>query len=183
MMEDESDDEGIVYPYYSNDAHTNNNNNNHNAGGGELNYNMFINHPMNEGCCTNNNNNNNSNEDMVCAAMSILLCPPHEGIAREYQELPPTQQNEVWNDLTGNGSANCLEETPEFIQAAIIELAYEIQNNNILNKQAFELAMSKSPDFVNDPSFILRFLRAERFNPNLAAIRMTNWEEKLYWMI
>lgn len=128
------------------------------------------------------NDNDNGNDEMVCAAMSILLCPPHEGIAREYQQLSPTQQNQVWSDLTGSEAATLLQtdESPEAIQLAIGELAQEIDKIRSKRKQAFEMAQCHFPDYVNDPSFILRFLRAEQFDPGMTASRLVlHFEVKL----
>jgi hypothetical protein len=153
---------GIVYPYHGGNGNINmndNNNDNDNVSG-----------------------NGNGNDEIVCAAMKILLCPPHEGIAREYQELPPTQQNQVWTDLTGSGAATMLQtdEPPEAIQLAILELAQEIVKIPSKQKEAFEMALSRFPDYVNDPSFILRFLRAERFDPGMTAARLvSHFEQKL----
>ncbi|CAJ1962599.1 unnamed protein product [Cylindrotheca closterium] len=114
------------------------------------------------------------NDDMVCAAMCILLCPPHEGIAREYHELPPMQQSEVWNDLTGNQAASNLqqEESPEMIQQAFRALMEQVEKIPDSQKSAFVFAMNTYPQFVLDPAFLLRFLRAERFDPELTAERL-----------
>jgi hypothetical protein len=130
----------------------------------------------------NDNDHEDGNDEIVCAALSILLCPPHEGIAREYQELPPTEQNQVWSDLTGSEAATLLQtdEPPEAIHFAIEELAQEIDKIPSKQKQAFEMALSHFPDYVNDPSFILRFLRAERFDPGMTAARLVlHFEIKL----
>mmetsp|Transcript_41548 Transcript_41548/g.100034 ORF Transcript_41548/g.100034 Transcript_41548/m.100034 type:complete len:384 (-) Transcript_41548:352-1503(-) len=114
------------------------------------------------------------NDGMVCAAMSILLCPPHEGIAREYHELPPTQQSEVWSDLTGSQAASLLqqEESPETIQQAFRDLMEQIEKIPDSQKTAWTLAMNTYPAYVLDPNFLLRFLRAERFDPLLTAQRL-----------
>ncbi|KAL3931272.1 MAG: hypothetical protein SGBAC_011384 [Bacillariaceae sp.] len=114
------------------------------------------------------------NDDMVCAAMSILLCPPHEGIAREYHELPPTQQSEVWNDLTGSQAASLLQqqESFEMIQQAFHDLMQEIEMIPDSQKTAWTLAMNTYPQYVLDPALFIRFLRAERFDPALTAQRM-----------
>lgn len=175
----EVEDEGIVYPYHgvANNSSSMSSSNNHIVN--DSNSLRVDQHPQN---LFEDHNNKENDDQMVCAAMSILLCPPHEGIAREYQELPPTQQNQVWSDLTGSETATILQtdESPEAIHLAIGELAYEIDKIPTKHKQAFEMALANFPDFVNDPSFILRFLRAERFDANLTAARLVlHFEQKL----
>lgn len=163
------DDDGIIYPYNANDH---NNNIRSQASHSQLqhanmnNRNMMA-PPQPMGAVP-------PNDDMVCAAMSILLCPPHEGIAREYHELPPTQQSQVWSDLTGSHAASTLqqEESPEMIQQGFHSLMEQLEKIADSQKTAWNLAMNTCPQYALNPGFLIRFLRAERFDAVATAQRL-----------
>lgn len=171
MIVEDDDDYGIIYPY---DGGDNNNNpsqpqlqpqNRQNRNNPDVRNLMAPPQPMGA---------SPPNDGMVCAAMSILLCPPHEGIAREYHELPPTQQSQVWSDLTGSHAASTLqqEESPEMIQQAFRSLMEQMEKISDSQKAAWNLAMNAYPQYTLDPGFLIGFLRAERFDAALAAQRL-----------
>jgi hypothetical protein len=125
-------------------------------------------------------NDSSAGDQMICTAMKILLCPPHEGVTREYHELPQHQQNQVWSDLTGSEAPKLLQsqESIGFINQSVAELRKEL--NAIRNKPAYEKALQNFPHYVDDKRILLRFLRAARFDFRQAAERLVAYfEQKL----
>ena len=60
------------------------------------------------------------------------------------------------------------------------ELSNEMNNIPSKEKQQYEKALGMSPEYVNSRNFRLKFLRAEEFNPKLAAARMALHFEQKY---
>jgi hypothetical protein len=118
-------------------------------------------------------------------ARSILVCPCHEGAARDFSELNETDQNQVWDDLTGDESkqrvfqggreifpfAEQAEPRP-MVDEALHILDLEIHKLQASSKRGLDKVMLSSPGYANDRAFRLKFLRAEKFDPQAAAVRM-----------
>jgi hypothetical protein len=106
----------------------------------------------------------------------ILICPRNERTARELKELSQQDRSEVWNDMTGRTDLLPLED-PEQVAQSLKLLNKELIK--IPNKQAFLQTQAMAPHYVNQKDFRLQFLRAERFDHKLAAVRLVaHFEEK-----
>jgi len=113
--------------------------------------------------------------------------------AREFARLPSSEQGNVWNDLSGDEGRRRtfgtdgkeyftkeLYEPDDLVSQALKDLDDEIDKLPSDQKGALEKTMQLSKEYVNRISFRLKFLRAEKFDPHLAAIRMAlHFEEKL----
>ena len=86
----------------------------------------------------------------------------------------------MWADLSGDKKVSLFEINPEeedFVANCLKEMQMEI--DHIPEKAAFNLALKRSPDYVNRRSFRLMFLRADQYDPKAAAVRIIrHFEEK-----
>ena len=111
--------------------------------------------------------------------------------AREFAKLPSSDQAQVWNDLTGDEGRRRqfgidgkeylarLYEPDDMVEKALKDLDDEILKLPSDQKRALEMAIKMSKDYVGY-DFRLKFLRAEKFDAHLAAVRMAlHFEEKL----
>lgn len=108
-------------------------------------------------------------------ANRILFCPAEERTARELEQLPKKKREQVWADMTGDPETTFYRihaEEPIFVQESLNHMALDL--TRISDKPAYDLALRLAPDYVNDSKFRLMFLRAEDFNTDAAAVRMTN---------
>jgi hypothetical protein len=110
-------------------------------------------------------------------AMSILMCPCHERAAREHSELPEEEKKLLWSDLTGIDTQRLYgkgvveyEEPNTLVQKSLIRLQLEL--DRIEDKPAYDQALKRSPVYVTNQLFRVRFLRAEKFDCHAAAVRM-----------
>ena len=116
---------------------------------------------------------------LAAVAMRILLCPCHEGAEREIAQLTESQREQMWYDLTGQeGQDQTIDEPQLLIDDCVLKLEHEI--HLIADKDAYEIALKMYPTYVKDRKFLLKFLRAEKFDCNQAAHRLVrHFEEKL----
>ncbi len=112
--------------------------------------------------------------------------------AREFARLSSNEQAHVWNDLTGDEGrrrtfgtdgkeyfTKVLYEPDDLVEEALKDLDDEIKKIPSDQKRALEKAMQMSKDYISR-NFRLKFLRAEKFDAHLAAVRMAlHFEEKL----
>lgn len=112
--------------------------------------------------------------------------------AREFARLSSDEQAYVWNDLTGDEGrrrtfgtdgkeyfTKGLYEPDDLVEEALKDLVDEIEKIPSDQKRALEKAIQMSKDYVSR-NFRLKFLRAEKFDAHLAAVRMAlHFEEKL----
>ncbi|KAG7361442.1 hypothetical protein IV203_036542 [Nitzschia inconspicua] len=96
--------------------------------------------------------------------------PDHALIARELQALSVNERNELFDEI--HGVAKVLDEDPEFVAQKLAALENELEK--IKSKPAFDRAMFLSPRYVKDTEFRLKFLRADRFQPEKSAARMVS---------
>ena len=97
-------------------------------------------------------------------------------IAQELNQLSITQRDAILHDL--HGISDVIDEKPFFVDERLKMLQDELQN--ISYKPAYDLAVQQNPVFPTERSFKLQFLRADGFNPDVAARRMTAYfEQKL----
>jgi hypothetical protein len=98
-------------------------------------------------------------------------------LATEMNRISLEDRGKVLEDI--HGVIKPIEETPDFVAKSLNEMQYEIAQ--ITLKPAYELALSKSSRWVNDPRFWLLFLRCERFDPRRAAQKFVcHLEGKLF---
>ena len=99
-------------------------------------------------------------------------------LANELNELSLEQREKVYYDV--HGVSEALEETMECIRKSLQEIDTEI--SKIHPKAAYDRAneQTENPGYVNDPKFLLKFLRADNFNCKRAAERVVRFlDEKL----
>jgi hypothetical protein len=89
-------------------------------------------------------------------------------------ELSPNSRQNVYQDLHGNHLGVPAEE-PSFIQRRIHQVDDVLASMENAEKESFHLACRRSPSLSSDHSLRLRFLRAESFDPGLAAHRITQY--------
>jgi hypothetical protein len=106
----------------------------------------------------------------------ILICPREERTARELKVLSEQDRSKIWNDMTGRTDL-LPPEDPQRVAQSFELLDKELVK--IPNKQAFLQTQAMAPHYVNQQDFRLQFLRSERFDHKLAAVRMVaHFEEK-----
>lgn len=97
-------------------------------------------------------------------------------VARDMNELSGKEREQVLHDI--HGVVDIPNETPLKLEEKLAELEAEIQR--IAAKSAYQRAHTVSETYVNDRSFRLKFLRADRFDAKSAARRLVSFfEQKL----
>jgi hypothetical protein len=99
-------------------------------------------------------------------------------VTRALNELSHQERELAFEDL--HGVSPTVIETPELIEKTLSEMEQYLQQNVIrspssLSSAAYLLAQSINMDYVQDPKLRLRFLRADRFDGNKAALRLLGW--------
>jgi hypothetical protein len=108
-------------------------------------------------------------------ANRILFCPAEERTARELQQLPQKEREQVWADMTANPETTFYRihaEEPTFVQKSLDLMALNLES--LTDKPAYDLALRLSPDYVSNPKLRLMFIRSEAFDTHAAAVRMAN---------
>jgi hypothetical protein len=107
-------------------------------------------------------------------ACRIWFCPTDESVASELWNLPRTQREKVWADLSGDvkirDQTRWQEENPEMVSKRLTQLDHEL--SMIPDKPDFSLAQKVSPDYTDSRSFRLMFLRSTDFDVKAAAARI-----------
>jgi hypothetical protein len=107
-------------------------------------------------------------------------------LAREMAKLSMTEREAIMNDIHGVAEDEC-QETPALIaeklallETKIQQLNQERRNNdeNGRGTAAYYMAFAMSPEYVQDPTFRLMFLRAAHFDVDQAAKRIIKHFEK-----
>ena len=95
-------------------------------------------------------------------------------MAAELNSLTTAERASILEDVHGVGDTPPEESNPNLMQQKLMEMDATLRS--IANKPAFDEAQhlcgGKSTGLVNDPAFRIRFLRAARYDPRKAAIRM-----------
>lgn len=91
-------------------------------------------------------------------------------LAQQLNELSLKEREELLYDI--HGVLELRKEEPDFIAICLQELDKEIFVHSQNDKTAYELAQTQNCDYVKCERFRLKFLRAESFNPRLAAQRI-----------
>ena len=112
----------------------------------------------------------------------ILMNPKHDSSGRTQTELrecdKDTREN-VWADFIANPKATIYklptsdDENIDFIQQCLQQVEYEISNNiPQKDKVHYMKARDISPKYVTSQSFIMRFLRADKYDPKATVKRI-----------
>jgi hypothetical protein len=91
-------------------------------------------------------------------------------LAQELNQLSIKEREELLYDI--HGVLELPKEEPKFIANCLEELDKEIYAYSHSDKNAYELAQIQNDGYVSNHKFRLKFLRAETFNPSLAAQRL-----------
>jgi hypothetical protein len=98
-------------------------------------------------------------------------------IANELSAMSIQEREQSYYDV--HGVSDTIDETPEFVQAKLKELDYELTMLS-KNKDAYLLAEAQDREYVTNINFRLKFLRADTFETKIAAQRLVFFfEEKL----
>ena len=118
-------------------------------------------------------------------ACGIWFNPPNEIISNDLRDLPKAARELVWTDMIGNDSnADHFDrmrkaESPEVVNQALERLDHVLLSMFSFGDTALRRARLQCPQYVDDPLFRVRFLRAERFHVKNAATRLLrHFEEK-----
>jgi hypothetical protein len=100
-------------------------------------------------------------------------------LANELNQLSMKEREEVFHDI--HGVAEGVEETPDLLNRRLEQLQLELDLlNNTPDKDAYNLAKAKSPEYVTSRKSGLMFLRAARFDTREAAAQIVRYyKEKL----
>jgi hypothetical protein len=104
-------------------------------------------------------------------AFSEATWSPDNIIAAELGKLSLKEREKVYEDV--HGVSDPIQETPELRDECLKIMEDEI--NLIQEKLAYEQAKLLSESFVTDRKFRLGFLRADSFNPKMAAARLVKY--------
>jgi hypothetical protein len=96
-----------------------------------------------------------------------------ELLAKEMYRLSLDERKEALYDF--HGIAEIPQEDPEMLARTLAALEEDI--HNISKKAAYETALVMSPNYVRDPKFRLKFLRADKFDHKNAAQRLVEFFE------
>lgn len=99
-----------------------------------------------------------------------------KGFAATFVELSFEERHDALHDI--HGVADPIQETQELVATSLENLDREIKLMH--NKPAYEIALSKCPEYVRAIDFRMKFLRAEQFDVTKAAARLiSHFEKKL----
>jgi hypothetical protein len=104
---------------------------------------------------------------------------PTTVIAQAMNNLTIQEREHAYEDM--HGVSEMVQETPQLIAETLYQMEHCLQK--IHHKPAYDLAISIGGDYVRDPKLLLMFLRADRFDPELAAkrlIKFMDWKLKLF---
>ena len=116
-----------------------------------------------------NNNNNNNNTNVVKPEDVDAL------LAREMNQMSVNERELIYEEI--HGVDPVIEETYDFISNKLHAIEEEIQLIPLEDKHAYQMSQEMDSNFVHDKKFRLMFLRAERFDAKLAAIRLVKFME------
>jgi hypothetical protein len=89
-------------------------------------------------------------------------------LAQEVHNLSLQERNRVFEEI--HGVAEPFQEEPAFVAQCLSEFALHL--STIRNKKAYDFAFQQSPEYVNDRSLCLIFLRSNDFDIHKAAQKL-----------
>jgi hypothetical protein len=99
-------------------------------------------------------------------------------LRREFDSLPKEERERLVKDIYGIGNKD-MDEDPTFITECLYKLDHELSCVSV-KKEGFEIARDEHAAYFENENFRLKFLRAEKYNPKLAAKRIVgHFEQKL----
>lgn len=96
-------------------------------------------------------------------------------VASELNQMDFKDRERAYEELHGIVGDD-FDETPEKIQYLLWQLEGELQR--IPHKDAYDVALNMNRDYLEDENFRLMFLRADRYDPAMAAARLVLFMEK-----
>jgi hypothetical protein len=116
-------------------------------------------------------------------ACRIWFRAPEGRAAQELRELPTDERERVWADLTGNQNISNFEvadEDPALIHRCFTELRNELfEHAKKQPAKALSIVINTSPNYICNPPFMLKFLRAQGLNVRLTlALMVRHFELK-----
>jgi hypothetical protein len=104
---------------------------------------------------------------------------PAAVIAQAMNNLSVQEREQAYEDMHGVSAR--VQETPQLIAKTLTKMEQCLEK--IHHKPAYDMAVTIRADYVGDAKLRLMFLRADRFDPELAAkrlIRFMDWRLKLF---
>ena len=98
--------------------------------------------------------------------------------AKDMNELSMKERDMVYQDV--HGIADVVKEPPDFVEKKIRELQlqlFSLRGDPRKNTLAYEQALEQNHAFATSGKILLAFLRADRWNPKLAAYRLVRFFE------
>jgi hypothetical protein len=95
-------------------------------------------------------------------------------LAQELSAMSVKERERVYFDI--HGVSEIVTEEPAFVESCLTGLEKELQCISL--KRAYNDALSQNAEYVTNRKFRLKFLRAEGFNPKLAASRLLQFLER-----
>jgi hypothetical protein len=92
-------------------------------------------------------------------------------IARKMSKLSMEDREKIYQDVHGVSAG--IEETPSFIDDCKHKLEFEIQK--LKNKKDYDIARKLNPEYVQDPDFLIKFLRADHFEVKKSEVRLARY--------
>jgi hypothetical protein len=96
-------------------------------------------------------------------------------LAKEMNAMTVKERELVYEEV--HGVSDIMEETPELIATSLQKMRKELEKAPKYNKKALDRALFLKPAIQSDEKFHLMFLRAERFEPFKAALKMCRYFE------
>ena len=100
-----------------------------------------------------------------------------EKLGQRNDDAPESRHLSSLHDEVGSNAKRMVSESPEFVADLIQRMNMTIDSMNENEKSAYVEACQRSPQIATDTEFRLKFLRAELFDPGLAAHRLTQYFE------
>lgn len=119
---------------------------------------------------------NNRPDALFCHSPPRCEFNDEDGCARrEFDKLSPEEKEKVMRDIYGIEEP--VEETPTIVRDSLDQMDTLLMGC-IKNKCSLKLARDRSPDFFENETFRLRFLRVDSFDAKRASNRMMRHLEK-----
>lgn len=94
-------------------------------------------------------------------------------LAKELNQLSLKEREELLYDI--HGVLELPKEEPDFVANSLQDMDKEICGYSHNDKSAYELAQAQNYEYISSVKIRLKFLRADNFNPRLAAQRLINF--------
>jgi hypothetical protein len=106
----------------------------------------------------------------------------HEMWEKEQRSLSKQERRYYERIVQGSRTCSPVEETKEMLQQSLLKMQIEIENLKNDQRRAYNKGLSMKSSYVHDADFRLSFVRAERYDPEKAAIRFCKWLDLLLYL-